>query len=237
MKSYFDFAGRRSLDLGITIEQCPGVSSAQRSIEEITVPGRNGSLIQDTGAYSNVIQSYEVWFRERNQNTASAARKIAFWLLSQKGYQMLEDSYTPDVFRMACFSGPLDVENWMLLRGRATLEFNCKPQRYFKDGQIPIPISAATTLQNDWMPALPLIQISGTGAGTLNIGESVVSITGMTGSLTVDSEVQDAYDGNVNMNNNITVSGGFPVLKNGNTAISFSGGIYAVQITPRWWTL
>lgn len=92
-------------------------------------------------------------------------------------------------------------------------------------------------LFNPWLPALPLIHVSGTGEGDLAIGGSTIGITGMTGSITIDSDTQNAYDGTLNLNNNIIVSGGFPVLESGETLVSFSGGITAVEIIPRWWTL
>ena len=55
--------------------------------------------------------------------------------------------------------------------------------------------------------------------------------------ITLDCDVQNAYDGTLNLNNNITITGGWPVLATGQTAISFSGGITAVEITPRWWSI
>ena len=84
------------------------------------------------------------------------------------------------------------------------------------------------------------------GAGTngrthllqcLVVGSSQVDITGMTGAITLDCDVQNAYNGTLNLNNNITITGGWPVLATGQTAISFSGGITAVSIVPRWCTL
>lgn len=236
VKNFFLFGEKSSKDFGITVEYCPPFGTGQRSVEKQSVPGRNGDLLIDTGAYSNYTQQYEIWFKGQKP-TIQAARSIAFWLMSQTGYIRLEDSYDPDVYRMACFSGPFNVENWMLVRGRATLEFDCKPQKYIKQGEFPITVQSGKSIGNQWMPALPLIQISGTGNGQLSVGTSQVDITEMTGSITLDCDVQNAYDGTENLNNNITITGGWPVLATGQTAISFSGGITAVEISPRWWTL
>ena len=235
--NYFIFGGRSSLDFDIRVEKCPMFSAAQRIVERQTVPGRSGDLLIDTGAYSNINQAYEIWFRNPQRPTVQAAREIALWLLSGQGYIRLEDSYDPDIFRQALFAGPLDVENWMLTHGRATLEFDCKPQRYLKQGQYPIAVQSGQAIGNQWMPALPLIKITGTGNGQLVVGNSQVSISDMTGAITLDCDVQNAYNGTLNLNNNTTITGGWPVLATGQTAISFSGGITAVEITPRWWTL
>lgn len=237
MGNYFFFNGARSIDKGLTIEHCPSVGTGQRVVEKIPVPGRSGDLVIDTGAYGNYIQPYEIWFKDKLRGTTRAARDIAQWLLSGIGYMRLEDTYDPEVFRLAMFTGPFDVENWMLTHGRATLEFDCQPQRWLKTGQLPVAVQSGQSLINAWQPAKPLIQVTGTGDGTLVVGGSTISISDMTGAITLDSETEDAYSGTENLNNNVQVNGGYPLLQNGETAVSFSGGINAVQITPRWWSL
>lgn len=237
VKSYFYYNGARSIDKGLTVEQCPSFVTGQRSVEKITVPGRSGELVIDTGAYGNYTQPYEIWFKDKRRGTTRAARDIAQWLLSGTGYLRLEDTYDPEVFRLAMFTGPLDVENWMLMAGRATLEFDCQPQRWLKDGQNPISVESGQRLLNAWQPALPLIQVTGTGEGSLTVGGSTFTISDMPGGITLDSETQDAFFGTQNLNNNVQVNGGYPVLQAGETAVSFSGGITAVKITPRWWSL
>lgn len=237
VRNFFCFNGARSIDKGLTVEHCPNFGSGQRVVEKITVPGRIGDLLIDNATYGNCTQSYDIWFKDRQRGTIRAASDISQWLLSAVGYKRLEDSYAPDVFRMALFAGPFDVTNWMLTHGRATITFDCKPQRYLKQGQFSVPVQSGQPVSNQWMPALPLIQITGTGDGQLMVGNSQVDITDMTGAITLDCDVQNAYNGTVNLNNNITIFGGWPVLETGQTAISFSGGITAVEITPRWWTL
>ena len=237
MGNYFFFNGARSIDKGLTIEYCPSVGTGQRVVEKISVPGRSGDLVIDTGAYGNYIQPYEIWFKDKLRGTTRAARDIAQWLLSGIGYMRLEDTYDPEVFRLAMFTGPFDVGNWMLTHGRATLEFDCQPQRWLKTGQLPVAVQSGQSLINTWQPAKPLIQVTGTGDGTLVVGGSTISISDMTGAITLDSETEDAYSGTENLNNNVQVNGGYPILQNGETAVSFSGGITAVQITPRWWSL
>lgn len=237
MKNYFFFNGARSIDKGLTIEYCPSVGTGQRVVEKISVPGRSGDLVIDTGAYGNYIQPYEIWFKDGLRGTTRAARDIAQWLLSGVGYMRLEDTYDPEIFRLAMFTGPFDVENWMLIAGRATLEFDCQPQRWLKTGQLPVAVQSGQSLINTWQPAKPLIQVTGTGDGTLVVGGSTISISDMTGAITLDSETEDAYSGTENLNNNVQVNGGYPILQNGETAVSFSGGITAVRITPRWWSI
>lgn len=236
--SYFIFNGHWSTEFKIGIEQCRSYPTAARSVERQTIPGRAGELLRETGTYSNVTQSYEIYFNGKAGGMTAAAAKITQWLMSARGYRRLEDSYEPDCYRMANFAGSLDIENWMNLYGRVVLQFDCMPQRWLKSGEVPIAITAqGQSLPNQWQPAMPLIQLTGTGSGELSVGSSTISITGIDGSLTIDSEMQNAYNGTINKNNTITVSGGFPVLPTGNTPITWSGGITGVKITPRWWRL
>lgn len=238
MVSYFIFNGHRSTEFKIGIEQCRSYPTASRVVERQTIPGRAGELLRETGTYSNVTQPYQIYFNGKSENMTSAAAKIVQWLLSSRGYCRLEDSYEPDCYRMANYAGPFDATNWMNLYGRATIQFDCMPQRWLKSGEVPISITVqGQALPNRWQPAMPLIQLTGIGDAELSVGSSTVSITGMDGGLTIDSDTQNAYYGTQNKNGIITVSGGFPVLATGDTPITWSGGITGIKITPRWWRL
>ena len=86
------------------------------------------------------------------------------------------------------------------------------------------------------MPSLPLNTLYGNGSGTLSVGDTVVTIKDMSGSLTLDCDLQDAYQGTQNKNSSISAPS-FPVLETGDNIISFTGGVNRVEIIPRWWHL
>lgn len=242
MKNFFIFNGENSLDFGIQIESYPDVSIPERVYESYEVPGRSGNLIFDTGAYRNVTQVYDCWYKPMEHakyaTSYSLIQHISRWILGPVGYQILEDSYFPWMFRKAIYAGPADISSFFAKYGRVTLEFNCMPQKWLKYGQKPISIQSGEELVNDGEPALPLIQIYGSGDGTLGIGGSTVQLSGIpSGGVTIDAETQNIYAGTQNYNSIATISGGFPKLPNGRTGINYSGGITGVQITPRWWVL
>ena len=85
-------------------------------------------------------------------------------------------------------------------------------------------------------PALPLIEVTGSGDITLTVGDVDVEITGLENKITLDSETQNAYNGTTNLNGIINAPD-FPVLREGVNNISWTGTVTSVQITPRWWTL
>jgi phage-related protein len=237
MKSIFTFAGQASCDFFITIESIPPYISGERIVDKYQIAGRSGDLTQDTGAFSNYTQPYEVWFKPPHGKTAQMqAQQVLNWLQGERGYQRLEDSYNPNIYRMAIFANPAEFTDWFFKYGRGTLEFDCKPQKWLKTGEHELTIANGQNLYNEWQPALPLIQITGSGVGTLEIGSYTVGISSIpVDGLTIDCDSQNAYTGLTNQNNLVTVPDGFPVLERGENVISYSGGITSVKIIPRWW--
>ena len=230
------WAGKSSDELNLTVETYPDRPRPAKKYSVVSVPGRNGDLHIDTGAYANYTQFYDIGIRGRERGLPQAARTVAQWLYAPTGYKRLEDSYEPDVFRLAYFSGPQDIENILNSLGRATIEFSCKPQRFLKGGDQPVTVQSGTVLYNNTaFEALPLIRITGSGAGRLQVGEYVVEIKSLSSAITLDCELQDAYNGTVNLNNTISAPE-FPMLIGGDNEISFTGN-WNVEITPRWWTI
>lgn len=228
------WAGINSETLGLTVERYPGRPRPTKKYSVVSIPGRNGDLYVDTGAYTNYTQYYDIGIRGKVEGLSAAAQSVADWLYSPAGYQRLEDSYEPDVFRMAYFAGPLDIENMLNVLGRASIEFNCKPQRFLKSGEASVAVTSGIYNPTAF-PALPIINITGSGAGRLQVGEYVVEILSLDGSITLDSETQNAYRGTTNLNNTISAPE-FPQLIAGDNEISYTGA-WTIEIIPRWWTL
>lgn len=227
----FTYNGTVSSTYGIFIEHRPVMSFPKRVIESIAVPGRSGNLLFDTGAYENVTLTYQVAYKG---NVRPNGVNIATWLY-QNDYLTLTDTYEPSYFRKAVYVSPLNVTDIINVAGRATITFDCKPQRYLLSGQTVLSPTNGGSISNTYQPSLPIITLSGNG--TLTVGSRTVTISGNTGTLTIDSERQTAEVGGNNANNLITLSDGFPVLENGSTTISWTTGITNVKVTPNWWTL
>lgn len=227
--------GECSDDYHVIVERFPDVHIPSRKQEKVSVPGRNGDLIIEQDAFENVTQRYEIYISAEKPRLPIIARRVVEWLCVS-GYQRLEDSYFLDSYRLASFAGGLEIENILNRFGRATLEFDCKPQRFLHDGEETISFSAAGILVNPTLfKSAPLITVYGSGSGALVIGDTNISLTGISSFVVLDSDIQDAYKGIENKNS--TMTGSFPFLEPGANLISFSGGITKIEITPRWWTL
>ena len=146
MRSTIYFNGKSSADFGLIVEYYPESVHAARRGELITIPGRNGVIIREDGAYDTYSQTFQIWFRNTlNRDTFQTARDVAEWLLGASGFCRLEDTYEPEHFRLARFVGPLNVETVLKNHGRATLEFDVQPQRYLKSGETPISYEGDST--------------------------------------------------------------------------------------------
>ena len=231
--------GISSDSLNCIVERYPVYTIPKRKQSAISVPGRNGDLLLQQQAYSNYIQGYDVYLSgPRNKSKLpDVARTVAAWL-NVGGYRKLVDDYTPDSFRMAFFQGPMDLENTFNLYGRATLEFNCKPQRFLDSGDAAqtISTSGGTITNPTAFNAKPLITVYGSGEAMLQVGEYVCTLSSIDESITLDSDTENAYSGTTNLNNTVTIPE-FPELTPGANIVTWTGGITSVEIIPRWWTL
>lgn len=166
MRNTLTFGGVNSADYGIYITGSGVYDAPKRAVEKIVVPGRNGLLTIDQGRYENIIVKYPAFAfgktREEFRQKITAFRNA---VMSQIGYQRLEDTYHPDEYRMALYEEGLDVNVGPYGgSGKFTLSFNCKPQRYLKDGEHPLEITNGEILINPTEHSSdPLFEVTGHG--------------------------------------------------------------------------
>lgn len=249
-----------STQYGIVVETPPVREFAARNVSTVTVPGKNGNIIVDTGSYANVSREYNIAVGAWKGDYYSLVNNIRVWLNNATGseqYYRLSDSYEPDVYRMARFDEAGTFNNIHNQGGRITVRFNCKPQRFLNSGDTPINIvtstatSASTTIQNNYLPAKPLIVITGSGDALLTVAGVRVNINGLGSSETIqiDSESMQAFhtssSGNTtNKNHKIQLlDDSFPILESGSNSISIAAqegksfSMTRFRVYPRWWML
>lgn len=96
--------------------------------------------------------------------------------------------------------------------------------------------SGSTVMNPTLFPSLPLLHVIGSGAGTVTVGNQIITLSNIDGYVDIDSKLMDCYKGLVNCNSDVVLDE-FPKLKPGTTAISWTGGVTAVWVTGRWRTL
>lgn len=236
MRNWFTFDNYISKDYGVYISGLNTFGAAERDVDSIQVPGRNGELTIDNGRYHNIEVIYPAFIYDAFDMNVSAFRNI---LITNSGYKRLEDTYHPDEYRLARFTGEFDPDVVRTLRaGQFDLTFSCYPQRFLKKGDIGIDFTADGSLRNDYLTtALPKIRAYGTGSFT--IGDISVAVESVNSYIDIDCELQEAYEDTLATprNDKITLTDGeFPKLLPGVNTISFTD-LTELIITPKWWIL
>lgn len=231
---YLDGVDARSV--GIHLQSPITFSEAVPIVEIEPIQGRNGDLVYYTGSYENRSGSASCFCLQKDVEKAisSAGR----FLMGKKGYRRLETSDDPDHFWLARVENSPQIEQRLRTLAPFEIGFDCKPQRFVKSGQYPILITQKgySLLNKYGEKALPFMTIRGNGSGVLNIPPYSVHFKDLEGLLYLDSETQNAYNEDGDQNDKIEAPD-FPVLENGESIISWEGGIESVEIIPRWWEL
>ncbi len=238
MINWFYYNGLNSYeDLGAAIASKNPYNAPAPDITRQAIPGRSGDLIIDNGRYKNVNVDYTCAL-VTTEEFSRAARRIRAALLSQgNGYKPLADSYDADYFRLATIADEIDIKQKGINDGTLTVKFICQPWRYSYAGQQAIKLTAATTLTNfEKFPALPYIKIYGSGAITFTVNGKAFPVSSVNGYVEIDSETLNTHKGTENKNATAS-SLEYPSLVPGKNAISWTGSVSAVYITPRWRTL
>lgn len=237
----FTFNGINSDSKNVFVERFPSRPVASKMMQTVQVPGRNGLLVYaGTDYYDNVTQTYECYMKG---SLDAEIADVLGWLQAPNGYARLSDSYDTTHFRQAMFVGGGEIASLWHQFGRAPIEFSCKPERWLTSGET---VTSWTTTGGKQIvnptafTAKPLIRIHGSGTITLVCGGSTVKVTNLTTSrdIYIDSDIEDCYNGTVNMGDMVQITGGYPVLTPGTNLLTRSGGSsVTVYITPRWWEL
>lgn len=233
MMHFLTFGGKSSLDFGLRISGEATFNSPERKYSEQEIAGRSGTLIIDEHAFKNMPVTYPAF---AITDMPQRVRDFANYMGSFAGYQRLEDTYAPDVFRLAQYVGGLDVKSsgYMNRQGEFNIEFNCKPQRFLKSGEQEIEFDTNGKIFNRTnFEAQPHLRVYGTGAGTVSIGHYTVSILQIDDYVDIDCELMDAYKGTVNCNADVAFNLDSFKLPVGESGVAFTGDITKVIITPR----
>lgn len=229
-----------STKMRVFVEHYPDRIIPERKMEKVSVPGRNGDIIFSQDAFENYDQPYDIYVSAEVTELPIAMHHVTDWLYA-KGYNRLEDSYDPDTFRLAVFKGPHNLENIFNKFGRATIVFNCRPERFLKDGEFVRSFSeSGGVLENPTIfTAKPLIRVYASGGCSFYVGSQLVTLLSCDTYVDIDCDLQDCYKGGTNKNNTVSFgTGEFPTLPEGETGISWSSSaISRIEVTPRWWTV
>ena len=241
------FNGKSSRDAGVRhIEHFPDMNRPERKTEVVEIPGRSGDIIFMSDAWNNIEREYDIFAGDGSRGTAPGKFiSISEWLNSAKGYARLEDTYEPDVFRLAYCTGGYEADNAFTRYGRATITFNCRPERFLKSGEREIEVANGDVLLNPTAYAAnPLIKVSCTSSaalGSITIETDrdeyeIEFLSKPTTEVIIDSDLMDTYL-SIGTSRNSTVSiDYYPKLDPGQAYFTIPTG-YTVKVIPRWFVI
>lgn len=206
--------------------------------QEVVVPGRSGKLLMDLASYDNVMREYDVQIvGDRDLAAFSALRN---YLASCSGYCRLTDSFDSTHYYLAAYTEAFNLTaDWhSQKRGRGTIAFDCKPQRFLLSGETTITFNSSGSITNPTrFKSKPLIRVY--GYGVLGVGGTNITIANYGYSyIDIDCETGRAYYATTSLDSKVTLNAiDFPSLNPGSNGISKGSGITRIEITPRWWEL
>ncbi len=229
MNDYFIWNGVDCRTYGIHVTDQPPVTIPQERSTQTNVPGRPGSLTQLEGedVYDDMVLTAQCFISDPAQIPA-----IAAWL---KGKGTVTFANRTGGHYNARISNQIPFEK--VLRGNPhcsfAVNFRCFPF-WYQDNVADVTITTSgTTITNPGsVYSDPIITVTGSGDITLMVGTTIVELTGVSGSIVIDSVLKEAYKGTTLMNDHM--SGDFPVLKPGQNAISWTGTVTQVTVKPNW---
>lgn len=219
------------------IANAPKIIVPERKMTVFSIPGTSREVVKTEEAWEPYDQPYSLFLGDGSKDDLQAKAHDIAVKLNKSGIQRLYDDYDRDYFRLAYFKGPVDIEDRFTRAGKADVVFRCMAEKYLISGDVATPITTGQALRNPTAyKAKPLIKIEGSGTGTVVVGSVTMAFTGIVDYLYIDCEEQNVYRLPYE-NRNDKMTGSFPLLAPGDTIVTFSGGITAVTITPRWFTV
>lgn len=166
----FTYDGESSRDYGVFLTGEGVFDAPARSVEEIDVPGKNGTFIIDLGRFENNTLTYKAGLVDFNESDfADRISDVRNWLCSKKGYKRLSDEYNPNEYRLAAYKNGVQVEHANRETGEFEITFDCKPQRWLTSGETGVVVANNGTITN---PTLfysePMLEVKGYGNLTVN---------------------------------------------------------------------
>lgn len=220
-------------DYGLKVQGRYEIPTAEKDIEFIEIKGRDGELTKEYG-YKNITLSvsFSINTRWKSESFKSAFRKVKQYILNAK---TLETDDDPEIYYKIKSVQIETAENRIVKFGQFVVNFVLDPFQYEVDNE-PITITSRTVINNPGYEALPVITVHMSGTGNIYINEQKVTIQNVNGTITIDSEMQNAYrkSGGYITNLNNHMIGKFPVLEHGKNTISFDGDISKIELIKNW---
>ena len=234
MQDYFLWNGVDCRQYGIHVSEHPPITFPAERSTQTNVPGRPGSLttLEGEDVYDDLLLTASCFITSLDR-----IYEISRWL---KGSGTVTFANRLGGHYQARIVNQIPFEK--ILRGNPhrsfAVNFRCFPFWYLDNVETIRLYTSTQIIQNPGsVYSEPVIQVFGSGDITLMVGSTIVELNGVDGSITIDSVLKEAYKedalGTSTLQNE-KMTGEFPVFRPGANAVSWTGNVNLLQITPNW---
>ena len=232
MTDWFEWNGVKCTDYGIHVSEHPPITIPNERATFTAVPGRAGTLttLEGEDVYDDMILSATCFIDDPEQIPA-----IAAWL---RGSGTVTFANREGGFYFARITNQISFDK--ILRGNPhrsfVVNFRCQPFFYQENvANVTLTVSGKFITNPGSVFSEPVITVYATGDVTLMVGTTVLTLSEVDGSITIDTPLKEAYAGVTSLNGKM--SGEFPILYPGANAVSWTGVVTKVVIQPNWRSL
>lgn len=212
---------------GLIICELPPITKPKMRVQETTIDGVDGSIIEELG-----YESYDKSLKIGLTYNFDVDKIIKYFT----GEGQVVFSNESDKYYNAKIIDQINYERLLRFK-EATVKFRVQPFKY-KLNESAITLTESGTVTNVGLEySKPIMKI--TGSGTVEVLVNGLAIFTYTfpeneTEVIIDSEKEDAYLGTVLKNR--TMTGEFPRLLDGENTISWSGNVTSIVVEPksRW---
>lgn len=232
MNDWFEWNGKRCTELGIHVAEQPPITLPNERATFTAVPGKAGTLttLEGDDVYDDMILSATCFIADPTK-----IPEIAAWL---RGDGKVTFANRTGGFYYARIVNQISFEK--ILRGNPhrsfVVNFRCQPF-FYHDPNAPIRFTAPDVFlaSQGSVFAEPIIAVTLSGDAEISFGGYTFELTGLTGTVTIDCERQEALQDYMSVTDHMT--GEFPRLLPVGSYIGWTGGVTELSITPNWRSL
>lgn len=223
-RNYFIWKGIDSRNYNVTlIDPLPTTQRAQRRVEEITIPGMNGSLYIDAGTYEQKKFSLNVLIKDNVY-----LPKIKEWL---QGAGDLILGTQPNYKYKAIIYESIDFKETLRPYNNVfTVAVEAEPFLFpVNDLMLNVTVSPSNLYNTGDVITYPFLKVYGNGTVSISINTNNLTITNVSNYINIDCETGAVYKDNTSYEKYTT--GTFPIVLNrGANTITFNNKVTNIEI-------
>lgn len=236
VKHYIAFNGRRSDEFHLYIDSDLKLVSAKPDIEEVEVPGRDGSVLVSNDRLKAISQTIPFVLKIPYNSPYSfheIVAQIQEWL-SPRSWRPLDFSWDPHHYYSAVVLEDFEIAAQTSHFGKLAVTFKIQPFKHLSDSGNPVRVTNGMVLNNPTRYiAKPVVSIRGSGNVTVRLGDSSMSFRNVERLVYVDCDHGTVFVDDTSAMNKVLSNNLFE-LKPGPNTVSISNSSFEVTVSPMW---